>query len=550
MDVIQRVSETSTTTRTEFDGDQAFKASSSGKFSETEDGPTLIVHPVQRLSNSKLFILGTGQVFLWGLTSASILETAFALPVIGEEFHLTPGEVQWIAASMMLTWGCFQLIAGRLCDIFGRKRGYMIGCLGLMVTNIISTFMPNLASLNVFRALAGIASAIVLPASAGIIGSLYPAGRLRTLAFAAITCGGAAGAAGGELIAGILIEWTKWTWRPCFLLIGLLTIYPLVIGYLLIPLDPPLTADKAVDWLGAFAIGSSIFLLLLTFTLSQTQNRGWKTPYLPALLVVSGLLFVAFAWRQRQLSKSARLLSNKKPPPLIPLSLITTKNRNLLIIYIASASTWAMTDSFFVFVSYLYFDVLDLSPFQAGLKLSVTFFSGTFAALVVALTITHISPRVVMTLGCLISVASPVIFAVRGLDWAYWKGDLWALLVIAYGTDATIAAGSTIISQTASPEDQSVASALFQTSCRLGFALGLAISTLVQTSVEKSALSSYSNPTDDQRNHALVEGLRAAQWCNAGYIALAAVLVGFGMKGWQRLDHHEYANEGEDASEK
>ncbi|OCF56852.1 hypothetical protein L486_05707 [Kwoniella mangroviensis CBS 10435] len=464
MDVIQQIPETKATH--DFIKDQLDNATSPEHRSGKSDEPPLPVRLDSpcRLSNTNLFILGTGQVFLWGLTSASILETAFALPVIGVELDLTPGEVQ--AASNLL------------------QEGY------------------NLASLSVFRALAGIASAIALPASAGIIGSLYPAGRLRTLAFAAITCGGAAGAAGGELVA-----------------------------------------DKAVDWLGACAIGSSIFLLLLTFTLSETEERGWKTPHLPALLVASVLFFAVFAWRQRQLSRSAKNPYNKKPPPLIPLSLLSVKNRNLVVIYIASACTWAMTDSFFVFASYLYFDVLNLSPFQAGLRLSITFFSGTVAALVVALTSSHISPRLLMTLGCLISVVIPVIFAVRGLDWAYWKGDIWALLVIAYGTDATIAAGSTIISQTASPEDQSVASALFQTSCRLGFALGLAISTLVQTSVEKSALSSYAISTGEQKLNALVDGLRAAQWCNAGYVALAAVLVGFGMKGWQRLDHHTASND-------
>ncbi|OCF75422.1 hypothetical protein I204_04277 [Kwoniella mangroviensis CBS 8886] len=524
MDVIQQIPETKATH--DFIKDQLDNATSPEHRSGKSDEPPLPVRLDSpcRLSNTNLFILGTGQVFLWGLTSASILETAFALPVIGVELDLTPGEVQWVSASMMSTWGCFQLIAGRLCDIFGRKRGYLTGCLGLMLTNIISTFMPNLAGLSVFRALAGIASAIALPASAGIIGSLYPAGRLRTLAFAAITCG-------------------TWTWRPCFFLIGILTTYPLAIGHLIIPLDPAFTTDKAVDWLGACAIGSSIFLLLLTFTLSETEERGWKTPHLPALLVASVLFFAVFAWRQRQLSRSAKNPYNKKPPPLIPLSLLSVKNRNLVVIYIASACTWAMTDSFFVFASYLYFDVLNLSPFQAGLRLSITFFSGTVAALVVALTSSHISPRLLMTLGCLISVVIPVIFAVRGLDWAYWKGDIWALLVIAYGTDATIAAGSTIISQTASPEDQSVASALFQTSCRLGFALGLAISTLVQTSVEKSALSSYAISTGEQKLNALVDGLRAAQRCNAGYVALAAVLVGFGMKGWQRLDHHTASND-------
>lgn len=93
-----------------------------------------------------------------------------------------------------------------------------------MVLNIVATFMPvgfiqlrggcradaqNLASLNVVRALTGIASAISLPASSGIVGALYPPGRKRTLAYVAITCGGAAGASAGELLAGIFIQWIK-----------------------------------------------------------------------------------------------------------------------------------------------------------------------------------------------------------------------------------------------------------------------------------------------------------------------------------------------------
>ncbi|WVQ85810.1 hypothetical protein IAT38_007978 [Cryptococcus sp. DSM 104549] len=142
--------------------------------------------------------------------------------------------------------------------------------------------------------------------------------------------------------------------------------------------------------------------------------------------------------------------------------------------------------------------------------------------------------------------SSPVIFAVRGLDWEYYYGDLWAFLFVAYGTDATIAAGSTIISQTAAPEDQSVASALFQTSCRLGYALGLAISTLIRVSVEDHALPAGRDPTEQERLDASVKGLRAAQWSCAGYLTLGAAVVAFGMKGWARLDEREHGGGKED----
>lgn len=142
---------------------------------------------------------------------------------MARDFNVSLTDVQWVAASNMLTWvrfthfvnltdsvqGCLQLIAGRLCDVFGRKRGYIIGCVTSTLFNIMATFMPNLASLNVARALSGISAAIILPASSGLIGSLYPPGRRRTLAYAAISCGGCAGAGLGELIAGAFITTSR-----------------------------------------------------------------------------------------------------------------------------------------------------------------------------------------------------------------------------------------------------------------------------------------------------------------------------------------------------
>ncbi|RXK36163.1 hypothetical protein M231_06568 [Tremella mesenterica] len=488
---------------------------------------------IQEMSNGRLMLLATGMAVVWACTSAAILETAFILPTVGREFSLSDAKAQWIAASYMLTLGCFQVIAGRLCDVYGRKRGLLIGCFTFIIFNVLSAVMPNAIGLIILRGFTGLSSASLLPSSAGLIGILYPKGRKRTFAFTVITTGGAAGAAGGELFGGIFIQYIRWTWRACFMSLAAVTIYPLILGWWLIPSDPPITSKLSVDWLGAISLGSGLLLILLGLTISETSSKRWSTPYLPALLIGGVILLGFFIWRQRYLMRCSRREENNKPPPLIPSSLISKDARNVLMIYMASACTWAYTDSFVVFVSYLFFDVLKLKPFDAGLKLSVTFFSGSMAALVVALTISHVPPRVLMTVGCTLSLISPILFGIRKLDWKFWQCDLWAFLFAAYGTDATIAAGSSIISHTASEDDQSVAAGLFQTSCRLGFAIGLAICTLVRDTVQRQHSSQNISSSEDEAN---LKGLRAAFWTCSGFLMLAILSVGFGMNGWEMLD--------------
>jgi hypothetical protein len=110
---------------------------------------------------------------------------------------------------------------------------------------------------------------------------------------------------------------------------------------------------------------------------------------------VAALLLALFVWRQHQLTRAASIPGNTKPPPLIPPGLLSWKNRDILVICVASLFNWAATDvcastltetpcpdeqSISVFISYLYFDVLDMGAFEAGLKFSATFFSGTTAA--------------------------------------------------------------------------------------------------------------------------------------------------------------------------
>jgi MFS family permease len=312
--------------------------------------------------------------------------------------------------------------------MFGRKRAFHFSMILLIVPTILSAFMPvsrfssccrlrrswlilqNLAALNVCRGIAGIGGAIVQPASAGMIGTMYPAGRKRTLAFVAVTCGessrrgtrpclhrhsvqpvpdpakrqvadlsgGVSGGSAGMLIAGAFLKYNRyahhlmcpllgrlqaelcrWTWRPCYLLIGLVYIWPWTIVTWLVRSDPPHTKRSKLDWLGSLLLGISLFLLLFGFTSSQTESRGWKTPCkprswaywvkliadmidVPVLIAGSAIFGGLFVLRQIQLTRA--MGSGNKPAPLIPRALLSAECWDLLIIYLSAACAWGSTD--------------------------------------------------------------------------------------------------------------------------------------------------------------------------------------------------------------
>lgn len=76
------------------------------------------------------------------IQTSTIAQAAFSLSVIGREFGVGHAPVQWVAASSAIPWGALQLVAGRLCDVYGRRRGFIVGSAVSAVFCVISAFMP------------------------------------------------------------------------------------------------------------------------------------------------------------------------------------------------------------------------------------------------------------------------------------------------------------------------------------------------------------------------------------------------------------------------
>lgn len=350
------------------------------------------------LTNARLALVGCAAAITWFQGVCLVCSSGFLLPTIQAEMNASEGSVQWVTAAFNITWGCCALVAGRLGDIYGLTKAYIIGMSFYILWLLLSTFMPNLIGLSACRGLAGVGYAIATPAAYGTVGTYFPPGRLKTIAYSAMAGCGAIGAGLGWLLGGLFISASPFTWRALSGVITGTSTIPLVLAILFFPKSRPHPTDKKVDWIGAALITAAQILLGLGLTFPVANSRGWKAPYIPALLVLAVVLFAAFIWRQLFLNKveATRLAgSHSYPPPLTPVRLFK-HSRQLITLYIATMFVYMGTDALAVFGSYFYTDVLRLSGWESGLRVAPNTVSGLSAAILVALLLHKVPARALL----------------------------------------------------------------------------------------------------------------------------------------------------------
>src|SRR3712207_3400128 len=121
-----------------------------------------------------------------------------ALPTIGRELGFAPEELQWVVTAYVLFFGGFLLLAGRLADLFGRRRMFVLGLAVFTVSSLLCGLAWSPLSLVGFRAVQGLGAAIVAPAALAIVSTTFPEGRERNFAMGVWTAVAAGGGAAGD----------------------------------------------------------------------------------------------------------------------------------------------------------------------------------------------------------------------------------------------------------------------------------------------------------------------------------------------------------------
>ncbi|KAI1807312.1 drug resistance protein [Daldinia bambusicola] len=488
---------------------------------EDEDDAAKPSLPFSRARCIALVATVTGASFL---NTLSIQSTVIILPTIGEDLSIPESRLQWIVSSYALTFGCFLLLWGRIADIYGKRSIFILGSAFVAVTTIINPFIPNEIGFNVFRGLQGLGAAANVPTAIGILGVTFPPSKAKNYAFSSYAAGAPLGSVFGNLIAGFIASFANWKW--VFGAVGGLAIAVTLAGILFIPAPPQhltpkksnFSSLKSVDWVGGALVTISILALL--FALTEGNIVGWNAIWIYMLIVISVLLlgiFVAWQWYQEKHTKSK---------PLMKVSMF--KSARFSAAMVIMALFFAAFNDLIVSATFIFQDYQALGALQMTYRFIPTGASGVITAFVVSHLISRIPTWILLLFGNLSVSVSCLLFSIPiPPDTSYFAYGLPAFVLSVIGADITWPTLTLFTSKSLPQDDQALGGALINAMGQIGRAVGLAITTAIQTAVmaRDRGVPVEASGKIMPWEPASLAGLRAGIWFNFGLALCCAIVV-------------------------
>ncbi len=393
-----------------------------------------------------------------------------AIPSIQQDAGASVSQIQWITAGYALAFAAGLITGGRLGDIHGRKRVFLIGIGGFTLASALCGFAANPEMLVASRILQGGMAALMVPQVLSIVHATFPAherGKVFGL-FGAIV---GLGAVSGPLLGALLTEWNLFglEWRPIFLINLPVGIAGLILGHRFI------TESKAPKALKLDLVGVALVtlgMLMLVYPLTRGHELGWP---LWGHLSMAGALAVFAALVTYERRKTARDGS-----PLIELSLFRVKS---FAAGIAVQTVFGIALGIFFLVWMLYLQTgLGWSPLRAGLT-GVPF--SIAVSMAAGLSVQKLVPRFgrkVLQAGALAMAAGVLLYLWEseryGLGITSWQMAL-PLVVMGVGMGLIVAPLTDAILSEVPREHSGSASGLINTVQQMGYALGLGLVSVV-----------------------------------------------------------------------
>ena len=258
--------------------------------------PTL-VHPALAL-----VLLVTAQFII----AADYNIVYVALPSIGDALGFSAQTLQWVISSYALAFGGFLLLGGRLGDVIGRRRAFVIALLLYAGSSFSGGFAATPAMLVGSRAIQGLGGALLLPTTLSLLSTYYAEGPVRNRALGWLGAAGASGGALGALLGGVLTSSLGWSWT--FFVNIPVAAATSIAAIMILPADAPRIPDTRVDVPGALTATAGVTLLVLACV--QGPGIGWATIEVVGMLIGAVALLASFV-----------VIEARTTAPLMPLRL-------------------------------------------------------------------------------------------------------------------------------------------------------------------------------------------------------------------------------------
>ncbi|MDX6699050.1 MAG: hypothetical protein QOE65_2447 [Solirubrobacteraceae bacterium] len=395
-------------------------------------------------------ILGSGIAFLDG-TIVNV-----ALPAIASDLDAGLSIQQWVVGGYLLTLGSFLLVGGALGDLLGRRRVFVGGAAAFGAASLLCALAPSPVWLVVFRLLQGVAAAVLVPSTMGIIVTVFDEDE-RGRAIGTWTAWTGISTVIGPLAGGLLVQAASWRW--VFLVNLPFVVLTIVLTLRAMPDDRPPGRRAPLDVRGAAL--AALGLAGPVFALIEQPDRGWGDPIVWGPLVAGIVFLAAFVAEER-----------RAHDPMVPFELF--RRRNFTAGNLATLAMYAgLGLPFFYLVLFLQ-QAAGYGPIQAGLALlPVTLLmlalSRRFGALA-----DRIGPRPLMTAGPLVGAVGLLLLVRVDAHPDYVRDLLPALVVFGIGLSATVAPLTAAVLSAVDPEHAGAASGVNNAVARVSGLLAVA----------------------------------------------------------------------------
>ncbi|GAA6018283.1 hypothetical protein JCM10207_000790 [Rhodosporidiobolus poonsookiae] len=408
------------------DGGMLGGAEQAGEQGE-EDSAGEPEHQWPELSTARQVLLTLAMTLAMMLNIMSVQAVQLALPSMAEDLSIETVNLQWLISSYSVAFGGLLLLFGRLADIYGHKKVFLLGMIWYTAWSIGCAFAPNEIALDIFRAMQGAALGAAIPSALGILGSSFPPGQRKTTAFALFSAGAPMGGSLGAVIGGVMTEYASTGWRAVFYVLAGLGALVGLMALFLVPADHAKDKTLTVDWVGGALVTSAVTLLTFALADGEGAPQGWKTPYIPTLLAVSILLFAAFWFYERYLER------HTSRPPLM-LTSIWFRGR-FAIMQLIGALGWSSFASYMFFCSLAFQNYMNLEPVLATVRFLPSSITGLVLNVIVAVLASRVSAQVLVVIGCLGTGLAPLLFALQKYSDPFWQWQFPAMILSVLGAD-------------------------------------------------------------------------------------------------------------------
>ncbi|GAA0601629.1 MFS transporter [Streptomyces crystallinus] len=435
-----------------------------------------------------------------------------ALPSAQTDLGISDGNKQWVITAYALAFGGLLLFGGRIADLWGRKRTFVVGLLGFAAASALGGAATGEAMLLGSRALQGAFGALLAPAALSLLAVMFTDAKERAKAFGIYGAIAGGGGAVGLILGGFLTEYLNWRWT---FFVNIPFAIVAAAGAYFVIREPSGTRNRSpLDVPGV--VLSTLGLVALVYGFTRAESAGWSDTLTVSMFVASAVLLIAFVATEAKVKH-----------PLLPLRVVTNRNRGG--VYLSLGLAIIAMFGLFLFLTYYLQVVKGYSPVKTGFAF-LPMIAGmiTGSTQIGARLMTRVAPRLLMGPGFLTAGVGMLILTQLQIDTSYAGLILPAQILLGLGMGTAFMPAMSLATIGVEPRDAGVASAMVNTSQQVGGAIGTALLNTIAASATTAYATSHAagaKSLELLKLQAMVHGFTSAIWWAVGILVVASAIA-------------------------